>query len=178
MELSTVSSAITISVPNYSRFWKKDNDFLYYYQGPPVVITSVLDAFRAAVLKIEMDNTTIFFPKLSSHEETYQNIPEYFDRITSPNPQDLYKFLVEHHDLIDIIAFSCGQVCKRFNETTSLSLEICDDDSEQYLALYVRQDEYQEGLLEIIDEISIKYEDLLSSRSGWFMVTTDFNPPR
>lgn len=177
MELSTLSSSITISDPNYSRFWKKDNDFLYY-QSPSVAITSVLDAFRAAVLKIEMDNTSIILPKLSSRDETFQNIPEYFNRITSPNPLDLYKFLIEHQDLIDIIAFSCGQVCQRFEETTSLSLEICADDNEQYLALYIRQDEYQKGLLKIIDEISIQYEDLLPSRSGWFMVTTDFNPPR
>lgn len=174
----TISTQITIPPPNYLRFNRQDCEIYYEYQKPKIAINSVIDAFQAAVLKIEWDNSTLDeYRTFSSSESTYQNIPDYFDRIKSPDSQELFKFFIEHQDLIDIAAFSCSEAVRQFDVDTELSLEIRDDDDEQYLALYVRQKHYQADLLKIIDDISSVFEDLLISSSGWFMITTDFHPP-
>ena len=144
----------------------------------PLRLNSVVDSFRAAVIKIELGTSSnTQFNRFILRNETYKNIPEYLNQIKTPNPINLYNFLIEHQDLVDIIAFACSDTVKQFNDTTTFTLVICTDDNERYLELLIRQNPYQKNILEVIDKISEKFENLLVSRTGWFMITTDFNPP-
>jgi hypothetical protein len=141
-------------------------------------INSVFSAFRAAEMNIEWvslsNEPNLIF---QSRTETYNNVPEYFESIKSSDPLGIYYFLIGHRDLIDIVAFACQESVRRFRKKTQLFLEVCNDEEENYLALYVRQERYQKNIIAVIDDISKKYEYLLPLRSGWFMITTDFNPP-
>jgi hypothetical protein len=146
---------------------------------PVISINSVADAFRVATLTIEMEtsSSTGYMISVLTSQASTGRVPEYFENISTPDAGALYRFLVEHQDMMEIIVFSCSEAFKKFSHNSKLSLEICYDESEEYLALMVRQKTYQKTLMKMIDEISEKFEDLLVSRSGWFMITTDFNRP-
>lgn len=100
--------------------------------SPTPGINTVFDAFRAAELGLEWDSSSnksdVIF---QSRNETFSNVPEYFEHIASTDPLGIYFFLIGHRDLIDIIAFACEECVKRFRKKTQLSLEICDDETER-----------------------------------------------
>lgn len=181
-----METATTISRPQrYSSFEFQESS-VYADLGisvtrpfPTVLIDTVGDAFRVATLTIELENSrnSEYMKSFLSLQATSDSVPEYFDNITTPDAGALYRFLIEHQDLFDIIVFSCDEAFKKFSHESKLSLEISFDESEKYLALMVRQKTYQKNIVKMIDEISEKFEDLLISRSGWFMITTDFNRP-
>jgi len=72
------------------------------------------------------------------------------------------------------------EVYQYFDFRAQLSLEVQDEgvpDSE-YLTIYVRVPEYDDSVMDRIREIRECYYDSLSEMTGWFILTTDFSPPR
>ncbi|MDI6687682.1 MAG: hypothetical protein QME06_05600 [Desulfobacterales bacterium] len=95
-------------------------------------------------------------------------------------PAIVMDYLSEYPEMIDLMSSACMKAKETFDEDTQLSLEYYSDHEidDRHLTLYVRQTKYDEHILDIIDDIRAAYEYELSSKSGWFHITTDFQKPR
>jgi hypothetical protein len=69
---------------------------------------------------------------------------------------------------------------EKLGTDVQLSLELYHDPEveDEYPTLYVRQRNYQERILEMIESVREEYEGMLAKKTGWFHVTTDFRSPR
>lgn len=100
--------------------------------------------------------------------------------IVIPQPATVRDYLLRYPDIADLLPSVSKVARDRLGMRTQLSLEVYRDPEidDEYLTLYVRQDNYDEHILDLIESISAEYEDKLAGRSGWLLVTTDFRPPR
>lgn len=129
-----------------------------------VVINPNIDAVREA--------TQVSNHSLELFQSRYNvNIPE---------TQLIQDYFTEHPDIEEVVTLAAKSAREHFDENTEISLEMYYDvDSEdQYLTLYIRQDNYEEDIIEKIDQICESYESELRANSDWFLVTTDFQPPK
>lgn len=96
-----------------------------------------------------------------------------------PQAARVRDYLLRYSDITSLIPFVCHVTREHLGINTHLSLEVYRDPEieDEYLALYVRQESYDERLMGRIEEVCVEYEDMLSGKSGWFIVTTDFRPP-
>ncbi|CAG1064782.1 hypothetical protein BAC1_00348 [uncultured bacterium] len=99
--------------------------------------------------------------------------------IIIPRPATVRDYLLKYSDITNLIPHVCQLARKYLGKDTNLSLEVYrDQESEdEYLALYVRQEKYEERLTDKIEEVCSEYEFMLFGKSGWFIVTTDFRSP-
>jgi hypothetical protein len=102
------------------------------------------------------------------------------DWIKIPKPAEVRDYLIRYPDLTNILPFVCKIARERVGIYPELSLEVYYDPEieDEYLTLYVRQEHYDEDILNIIEDICAQYEGKLVGKSGWFLVTTDFRPPK
>ncbi|MBU0567741.1 hypothetical protein KJ693_01935 [bacterium] len=101
-------------------------------------------------------------------------------RIMILQPAEVRAYLLCYPDMGDILPFICRTASERFKMHTQLSLEVYHDSEieDKYLTLYIRQEHYDEHILDMIEDICVEYEEELADKSGWLLVTTDFHPPR
>jgi len=101
-------------------------------------------------------------------------------QIAVPNPEEVQDYLSHYPDIIELVMFACEETRNHFSLPTQLSLELYRDPeiADQYITLYVRQKEYDENIMDVIEEIWSTYDDKLSTKQGDFFVTTDFDFPR
>jgi len=97
-----------------------------------------------------------------------------------PNPEEVKNYLYHYPDIADVVESACIETRNRFKPSTQLSLELYRDPEidDEYLTLYIRQKEYDDNIMDIIEDIWLIYSDELVLRSGDFLVTTDFDYPR
>lgn len=97
-----------------------------------------------------------------------------------PKTSEVSEYLLAHLDLSCMIPMICSRLIKAFSEDAKLSLEIYRDPEihDEYLTLYIRKNEYEEMILDRIDEVMSEFEPALASASGWLLVTTDFCLPK
>lgn len=100
--------------------------------------------------------------------------------IVIPKPAAVRSYLLRYPDMTHLLSSVCKLARERFEMHTQLSLEVYQDSEieDEYLTLYVRQENYDEQILDIIESISAAYEEAVAGKSGWLLVTTDFRPPR
>lgn len=100
--------------------------------------------------------------------------------IVIPEPGEMRRYLQGHPDMSGLLLPVCKLASERFGPGTQLSLELYRDPEieDEYLTLYVRQENYDEDILETIDTIRGEPTEDLSPSSGWLLVTTDYRPPR
>ena len=101
------------------------------------------------------------------------------ENVIFPNISEVISYLLKFRELTSIVLFAANKARNRFKSTTQLSLEVYHDPEidDEYLALYVRQENYDDNIFDVIDEISAEYEDSFPSEGGWFILTTDLHPP-
>lgn len=93
---------------------------------------------------------------------------------------DVYEYLLRHIDLIDLLPFITRIVREGLpSMTTELSLELYRDPEikDAYLVIFGRSRSYDQEFLDTIKSIRPRYMDLLTGKSGWILVTTDFDSP-
>jgi len=97
-----------------------------------------------------------------------------------PQPAEVRDYLLRYPDMTDLLLSVCKMARERFGAPTQLSLEVYHDPEieDEYLTLYVRQENYDEQILDKVESICAEYEKMIAGRSGWLLVTTDFQPPR
>jgi hypothetical protein len=100
--------------------------------------------------------------------------------ILIPQPSELRQYFLAHPDVLDVIVAVCEDVHHKFAAPTQLSLEVYEDPEieDKYPTLYVRQAQYDENLLRQLKKSRSDYEQMLRNKSGWFLLTTDFRPPK
>lgn len=101
-------------------------------------------------------------------------------QVEIPHASEVGDYLLAHRDLSCLLPPICSKLREIFDGDAKLSLEVYRDPEihDEYLTLYVRQKEYEEGILDRIDEAMAEFEPMQASVSGWLLVTTDFRPPR
>lgn len=100
------------------------------------------------------------------------------DWIRIPKPAGVRDYLIRYPDLTSILPFVCKIAREQVGIYSELSLELYRDPEieDEYLTLYVRERQYDEDILDKIEDVRKRYEEMLMGRSGWLIVTTDFRP--
>jgi len=101
-------------------------------------------------------------------------------KITIPEPAEVRNYLLVYPDMINILLLIFNKIIEKFNSSAQISLEVYKDPEidDEYLTAYIRQEIYDESIMDLIDEISSECESLLANSSGWLLITTDFQPPK
>lgn len=125
-------------------------------------------------------NRTMSFSK----SDITLDVENVLDRIFSiginvPQPNAIRDYLIWHPDLTELILHVCKFVSERMGARAYLSLELYRDQEieDEYPTLYIRQESYDKNIMEVIKEIRAEYEEDISGKPGWFIVTTDFKAP-
>jgi hypothetical protein len=98
-----------------------------------------------------------------------------------PAPLEVLQYLSLYPDLTAQLPSYWRVAARAGGDAAQLSLELYRDPEidDEHLVIYIRQELYQDNLIDRIDEA---YNALLTEAnygtSGWIHVTTDFRPPR
>jgi hypothetical protein len=97
-----------------------------------------------------------------------------------PNRDEVEEYAANHSDLAALLAGICARLRSAFGPSVELSLELYRDpeQQEQYLALFVRQEKFEAGILNQIESVSRPFMSQLEAASGHLLITTDFRRPR
>lgn len=100
-------------------------------------------------------------------------------QVVVPSPAEVRDYLLRYPDMTALLVSVSELARETFGTDAQLSAEVYHDPEveDEYLTLYVRQDTYDDHVLDMIDEIRVQYESALIGKSGWLLVTTDFQPP-
>jgi len=114
----------------------------------------------------------------STIETAFLILHEYFN-IRFPSCDSTINYILQHQDIYYIILYACISTEECFGERAQISLELYRDPEikDEYLTIYVRQNAYESNLIDTIDKLSKKFEEVLGEEENWFLITTDFNPP-
>jgi len=146
----------------------KSEDMKVWKLGSAVLNTVVKEP---EIDVVEVENSVNQHP-LEILQETYKvNVPEI---------ELIQDYFSDHPDIEEVVTIAAINTRKYFNQATEVSLEMYYDldSEEQYLILYVRQESYSEDIIERIDKVCESYESGLANLSAWFVVSTDFQPPK
>lgn len=94
-------------------------------------------------------------------------------------PAAIRHYLLSHQDLIELLPQVLRICSSQFEMQAQLSLGLYIDPEvvDSYLAIYVRQENYQQDVLNVIKSAREEYSELLGRTSGWIHLTTDFDSP-
>ncbi|MGB9720334.1 MAG: hypothetical protein ACPL28_02490 [bacterium] len=100
-------------------------------------------------------------------------------KISIPEPAEVRNYLLVYPDMINILLPVFNKITEKFNTSAQISLEVYEDPeiNDKYLTAYIRQETYNENIMDLIDEISSECESLLANSTGWLLITTDFQSP-
>jgi len=89
-------------------------------------------------------------------------------------------YLRAHTDLLPVVKRVADAALERLGDRCELSLEVYRDPEHwgKHLSLYARQSQYEDGLIDQIEDITEKFWSLPPEGTGWFYLTTDFQRPR
>ena len=89
---------------------------------------------------------------------------------------EIRDYLLRFPDLLDLIPEVCTTVVQRFGKDAQLSLKVRRDPGleDGLLALYVRLKQYDDQVMDKIEDIRLEYSEELNRRRGWLLITTDF----
>lgn len=95
------------------------------------------------------------------------------------SPDLLRDYMLRHPDMIEIATRITTEAEKLFPQDSHFSLEYFQDPDgeDEHLVFYIRQQKYDEDILEKIEMIWDAINQHLSRSTGWILVTTDFQPP-
>jgi hypothetical protein len=92
---------------------------------------------------------------------------------------DVYEYLLRFPDMIEVVeqaVLAARRCCKE----AELQLEVYRDPEgeDEHLVLYARFTAYDENVMVRIRAARDQYRHLLRGKSGWFILTTDFQQPK
>ena len=146
----------------------------FYREFTPLPFTAVYSLLSSTRQRLNNASVGVTSPI----EHTFNKLS--LDHVKIPEPAEIRRYLVHHPDLVDILPGLCTTIGQRFAKDIQISLEFYRGPApgEGYLTIYVRQQQYDDRILNLIDEIHEEYRDALDEREGWLVITTDFRPPR
>ena len=101
------------------------------------------------------------------------------DALPSINDPAVLAYLAKYPDIRTPLTEVWSAASKEFRTDAVLSIEVFSepDEDDEYLSLYVRQEEYQDDILDRIDTIRAQMRESLATNKGRILLTTDFQPP-
>ncbi len=92
---------------------------------------------------------------------------------------DVYEYLLRFPDMIEVVEQAVFAARNHLKEAR-LQLEVYRDpeSEDEHLVLYARFPTYDETVMEKIRAARRQYRHLLHGKSGWFILTTDFQQPK
>ncbi len=102
------------------------------------------------------------------------------NNINIPDGPSITEYLYHNFDIIEVVKNMCLEVPAYFKSETVFFLELFLDpeSDDKYLTLQVRQENYDPDIMKKIDKIWDDFDEQLVGKSGWILVTTDFQPPK
>jgi len=99
--------------------------------------------------------------------------------IALPNPEDIRRNLLCHPDMTDLVKRICDDALDRFPRPSQVALELYQDPEieDEHLTVYVRQYDYDDDILDVLDEVRLKFHEERATSSNWIHITTDFELP-
>src|SRR5574341_1900533 len=100
--------------------------------------------------------------------------------IRIPRPAEVRDYLTRYPDVVAVAGKASELASAEFAGRAELSLELYVDPEidDRYLTLYVRQNTYDLDIMKMIERVQEGHDCELDGSSGWFLVTTDFQPPK
>lgn len=139
--------------------------------------SSEFDLFYSTML----DFWRVFATKSAGVSSDIENVLSLLrqTRVRIPCPSELRSYLAHHPDMISKLLPVCGIVRGFLKTQAQLSLELYTDPEvqDEYLTLYVRQENYDADIIDDLDRAFEQCRELLENSSGWLIVTTDFQSP-
>jgi hypothetical protein len=128
-------------------------------------IVDIADLIRNTINAVTIENSLQFL--------------QYYLGFRFPNPVEVIDYLQKHRGLYDTTLLACILAEEEFGARAQISLELYKDPEidDQYLTIYIRQNEYESDIIEKIDAVCRDYAPAMTGDSGYILVTTDFHPP-
>lgn len=100
--------------------------------------------------------------------------------ILIPNQEEVWSYLISWPDIYYIIPEICSAFRNLFSSPSQLTLELFYDPetSANHLTLYIRQQQYEEGIMKKIRKGRAQFHEDMRYLKGDIHVTTDFQPPK
>lgn len=152
------------SFPKKERF----SSLLWYTLSPTIINNEILSSWKPE--KSALNTFTI--------ERSLRSLQNHLG-FEFPHPQEVVEYLLSHPGLYDIVLETCYSTNEVFGNNSQISLELYHDPEihDEYLTIFIRQEEYEPEIIEKIDAISKEYEKELMGESGYLLINTDFCPP-
>ena len=101
------------------------------------------------------------------------------DVLPSINDPAVLAYLAKYPDVRRPLMEVWRAALEEFRTGAVISIEVFSepDEDDEYLSLYVRQEEYQDDILDRIDAIRAQMRGSLAADTGRVLLTTDFQPP-
>jgi|GEM_PF-4579170 len=182
--MTGVSSAqVTIWDPIHSKYSSLDyepNTINILIDGATSALEKVKRFLESVSNRLEQSTSSIFQEGFSYSTETSLYSLNYLNRLTIKNVDYIISFLSRNNEIIVPVLYGCKLAADNFDLNTQLSLEIYSDPEygDESLRLYVRQEDYEDEIMDKIDQIYKYYHKDLIGLSADFFVTTDFQPPQ
>ncbi|MGI8554307.1 MAG: hypothetical protein ACR2PL_26510 [Dehalococcoidia bacterium] len=100
--------------------------------------------------------------------------------VAIPAPTEILEYLQQHGDIVQPLLVTAEKFTQHFAGRAQLSLELhkSRESHDEYLVLYVRQQEYDKRIMQEIFHLRDELDGEITSVSGWLVATTDFRQPR
>jgi len=99
--------------------------------------------------------------------------------IRVPDVAEVTNYLVTHSDMTELVEKMCFSVSSKFCKDSELTLEVYHDPEfeDDHLVLYIRKENYEDDIINKINDIEFTFLKLLAKVSGRLSITTDFQSP-
>jgi|GEM_PF-629832 len=118
-----------------------------------------------------------------SSESIHANIKRLLESLVSQGVRigqlrKTYEYLMRFPEMMDVVEQAVS-LARDHLPAAQLQLEVYQDpeNEDEHLVLYARFPRYDAATMESIRSVRALYRPLLSGKSGWFLLTTDFRPP-
>jgi len=152
----------------YSHQTEYVNSLISYAFSDSIISTSILSSWKPE--KSALNTFTI--------ERSLRSLQSYLG-FEFPHPDEVVQYILSHPGLYDIVLDTCYSTKEVFGHNSQISLELYHDPEihDEYLTIFVRQNEYEPDIIEKIDAICQEFERSLVGEQGYLLVNTDFQPP-
>ena len=167
-----------ISPASSSRSYESDVIDIFI-DGAMSAIERIKSFFENFFNRLEHGTSSKIQEEFSYPTETSLQPFDFLYRLTIENSDEIINYLSRNNEIINSVLSGCRLAANNFDSDTQLSLELYSDPEygDESLRLYVRQENYENEIMDKIDQIYNSYHKNLIGLSADFFVTTDFQLP-
>lgn len=149
-------------------------------------ISSVMEEFKSGIVMPNNKNNSFnsydMGPKTHSDSDLVEDVIKHFHNknIRMEKLSIIRDYFYYFPDIAELSMNVTDMVKSKFDSETQLSLEMHGErnSESEYIALCIRMSSYDDSVMERIRNIREEYAESLTEMNGWFLLTTDFMPPR